>query len=161
MSNKRRNLVHKGTSPSHLSYQKKVLVPFPTFFDTLSANQSPSTSPTPSLIFATSRHQDETLRPPTSYRPVVSPYRVIKTLYHNPPLSTNIRQHHLPNRALLNSCNFLTPNPPYSLRKKIELQVIQEIFLLFSLPPQIYFFLLKIDSMMEIIPGRALKKERA
>jgi hypothetical protein len=39
------------------------------------------------------------------------------------------------------------------------LQAIQEIFLLSSLPPQKN--LLKIDSMEEIIPDGALKKERA
>jgi len=59
----------------------------------------------------------------------------------------------------LNSFNRLTPNPPSSFRKQIELQAIQEIFLLTSLPPQKN--LLKIDSIREMIPDRALKKESA
>ena len=52
----------------------------------------------------------------------------------HPPLSTSIRQHHLPNKAILNSFNRLTPNPSYSLGKEIKLQAFQEIFLLSSLP---------------------------
>ena len=63
-----------------------------------------------------------------------------------------------PNKAKLNSVNCLTPNPPNSFCKQTELQAIQEIFLLSSLPPQI--FLKKIDSMREIIFDEALKKER-
>jgi len=59
---------------------------------------------------------------------------------------------------MLNSLNCLTPNPPYSFCKQIELQAIQEIFLLSPLSPQKKF--LKIDSMREIIPDGALKKER-
>jgi len=41
----------------------------------------------------------------------------------------------------------------------MELQAIQDIFLLPSFPPQKN--LLKIDSIREMIPGGALKKERA
>jgi hypothetical protein len=123
-SNKRANLLHKGTSPTHLSNQKKVLVPSPRTFDTLSSNQPPSISPAPSLIFAIFLHQDETLRPPTSNLPASSSYLATKTLYQNPPLSTNILQHHLPNKAMLNSFNRLNPKPPYSFCKQIELQAI-------------------------------------
>jgi len=96
---------------------------------------------------------------PAPNLPASTPYLATSTLYQNPPLSTNNLQHHLPNKAKLNSLNYLTPKPPYSFCKQIELQAIHEIFLLSSLPPQKN--LIKIDSMREIIPGGALKKERA
>jgi len=136
-SNKRLNRVHKGTLPTHLSYQNNVRDPSPTLFDTLSANQPPFASHIPSLILTNSLHQKETLWPPASNLPASSPYRTANTLYQNPFLSTNIRQHHLPNKALLNSLVCLTPNPPYSFCKHIELQAIQEIFLFSSLPKKI------------------------
>ena len=68
-SNRQVKRLHKGTSPNHLSYKKKIFTPSPTPLDTLSVNQPPSASPTPSLIFAISRHHEETLRPPTSLPP--------------------------------------------------------------------------------------------
>ena len=40
-SNKRGKRLRRGTSPTHLSYQKKVCKPSPTFLDILSANQAP------------------------------------------------------------------------------------------------------------------------
>jgi hypothetical protein len=65
----------------------------------------------------------------------------------------------LPNRAILNSLNCLTPSPPYSLRKQIFFQDIQDVFLEASPPPQKK--LIKRDSIEEIVPAGALKKERA
>jgi len=76
---------------------------------------------------------------PTSNLPFTSPYLAANTLYHNPPLSTNNLQHHLPNNAKLNSHNYLTPKPPCSFRKHIVFQAIHGIFLLSSLPPNIFF----------------------
>jgi hypothetical protein len=60
---------------------------------------------------------------------------------------------------MLNSLNCLTPNPPYSLRKQICFQDTQDVFLRSSLPPQKK--LIKRDSIEEIVPAGALKKERA
>jgi hypothetical protein len=60
---------------------------------------------------------------------------------------------------MLNSLNCLTPNPPYSLRKQIFFQEIQGIFLKSSHPPQKK--LIKRDSIEEIVPAGALKKEIA
>jgi len=93
-SNKRANRQHKGTSPAHLSNQKKVLVPSPITFDALSSNQPPSISPTPSLIFVISLHQDETLRPlpPTSMPPhhISPPKPYTKTRLYPPTSSYTI-----------------------------------------------------------------------
>jgi hypothetical protein len=81
------------------------------------------------------------------------------TLYTIVPLSVNTRWHHLPSRARLNSLNCLTPKPPYSLRKQIVFYEIQEVFLRSSPPPQKK--LIKRDSIDEIVPAGALKKEIA
>ena len=97
--NNQASLLHNGVSPNHLSYHNRVFVPSPITFDTLSANQPLSLSPTPSLIFVISLHQEETLRPPTANFPASSPYLATNTLYHNPPLSTNNLHHNLPNKA--------------------------------------------------------------
>jgi len=68
-SNKRLNRTQKGTSPSHLSYQKNVSTPFLTFLTTLSTNHRPRFPPTPSWIFTISLHQVEPLWPSTSQPP--------------------------------------------------------------------------------------------
>jgi len=72
-------------------------------------------------------------------------------------LSINILKHHFPIKEVLKSPTLLTPRPPSSLEVQINSQLIQTIFLLSS-PPQKNK--LKIDSIEEIIPARALKKER-
>jgi len=64
----------------------------------------------------------------------------------------------LPNNEILKSPTLLTPKPPSSLGIQIDSQLIQAIFLLSSPPPQKN--VLKIDSIEEIIPAGALKKER-
>lgn len=68
-SNKRLKRTPKGTPPNHGSCQKKVLAPSPTFRETHYWNHLPLTPLTPSLILATSRHQEESFRPPTSPPP--------------------------------------------------------------------------------------------
>jgi hypothetical protein len=60
---------------------------------------------------------------------------------------------------MLNSLNCLTLNPPDSSLKHTSLQLIHGILLLSSLPPQKK--LVNKDSIEEIIPDGALKKERA
>jgi len=115
-SNKRLNLLQKGTSPNHLSHQNKVYVPSPTFRDILSKNRSPSTSPTTYLIFPPPKRNTPA---PTSNFTASSPYLATNTLYHKPPLSTNNLQHHFPINAKFNSLNCLTPKPPCSFRKQI------------------------------------------
>jgi hypothetical protein len=60
---------------------------------------------------------------------------------------------------MLNSLSLLTPKPPYSLRKHIVFQAIHEVFLESSLPPQKK--LINKDSIDEIVPEGALKKESA
>jgi hypothetical protein len=60
---------------------------------------------------------------------------------------------------MLNSLNCLTPSPPYSLRKQIFFHDTQDVFLRSSPPPQKK--LIKRDSIEEIVPAGALKKERA
>jgi hypothetical protein len=65
----------------------------------------------------------------------------------------------LPSKARLNSLSCLTPRPPFSLLKQIDFQDIQEVFLKSSLPPQKK--LINKDSIEEIVPEGALKKERA
>jgi hypothetical protein len=60
---------------------------------------------------------------------------------------------------MFNSLDCLTPNPPYSLSKQICFHETQDVFLESSLPPQKK--LIKRDSIEEIIPAGALKKESA
>jgi len=73
-------------------------------------------------------------------------------------LDVVILQHHLPNKARLKAPTRLTPKPPSSLGVQIDSQFIQAIFLKSSPSPQLFFK--KIDSIEEIIPAGALKKER-
>ena len=93
-SNNRANCLQKGTSSNHLSNQKKVFFPSPNTFDTLYANKPPPSSPTPSLIFAISFHQEETLQPPTSNllppRHISPPTLYTKTGLYPPTASSTI-----------------------------------------------------------------------
>jgi hypothetical protein len=57
------------------------------------------------------------------------------TILLYPPTSSNTI-YHLSKRTMLNSLNYLTPSPPYSLHKQIVFQLTQEIFLIFSLCPK-------------------------
>jgi len=107
-------------------------------------------------------HQTELSLPPSFNCPPSSPYLASKTQYHNPSLSINIRHHHFPNNATLNSHNLLTPNPPSSFDKQTESQSTQAIFLVSSPPPPPLPKKnnLNNDLMEEIIHVGALKKER-
>jgi hypothetical protein len=60
---------------------------------------------------------------------------------------------------VLNSLSCLTPNPLYSFRKQIDFQVVQDVFPESSPPPQKK--LIKRESIEEIVPEGALKKEKA
>jgi len=158
-SSSRLKRTQNGTLPHNQSHQKSVSAPSPTCLLTHEANQPSSPLPILSLILTISRHQEEQLRPPSSKPPSSTPYLATNTLRHNPSFVTNNLQHHFPNKAELKSLNLRTPNPPYYFLKHIKLQPIQEIFILSSLPPQKKLF--NKDSIEEIIPDRALKKERA
>jgi len=60
-----------------------------------------------------------TISPTLLQPPPSSPYLACKTRYHNPSLSTNIRQHHFPNKDTLNPSTFSRlDHPPPSVNKQ-------------------------------------------
>jgi len=137
-SNNLRKRTIRGTSPTHLSNQNKVFNPFPILRLTLSAYQLLNASPQPSRILTISLHQTDPSHPPACKRPPSRPYLTAKILNHMPSLSVTYLQHHFPNNATLNSLSLLTPKPRTPLSKQTQTvsQSIQEIFLLYSHPPQ-------------------------
>jgi len=87
----------------------------------LSSNQLPTPNPIP---LRTTNKSFATLTCPSRLpSTALAVYLATKTLYQKLSLSTYILQHHLPNKARINSHVLLTPKPLTSIPKKIEAQL--------------------------------------
>jgi len=66
------------------------------------------------------RHHTPFFTKKSNICPPISPYLAFKTRYQSPSLSTDILQHHFPNKDKLKNPNLLTPNPPSSFGKQMD-----------------------------------------
>jgi len=124
------------TLSTNQGHQDKVDSPSPNSRLQLSSIQIPTPVPTPFLMLVKLFNQIEPPSASSRILPPFSPYLLDKTLCHKLWRSSFNIQHHLSNKAILNSLNHLTPKQPFSSLQQIEPQFIQEIFLTSSLHPQ-------------------------
>ena len=103
--------------------------------------QTNSLHPHQSLSNPTQRPPPSRTIPTSLFQPPPPHHNELSRLgYHMLSLSTNILQHHLPNKDKLKAPTILTPNPPSSFGVQIDSQFIHAIFLLCSQPPQFFIF---------------------
>lgn len=118
-SNNHLNLSHIRISLNRLFVQNKAYASLPTLRVTSHILFKPTPlKPASSWILTISFHKLDPPWPPSFTRQPSTPYLATSTWYHNPPWSTNILQHHLPNIATLNSLKRLIPKHPSSFSCK-------------------------------------------